>query len=68
MAPGELDLDSVCKQPADKHCNLDQGQIKIKKNFRLKKDTWAPLAHKQLNEHAQFGHEYVNPTYVGQAH
>jgi hypothetical protein len=45
-APLELDLGSMCKQLADKHCNLDQGQIKIKKTFRLMGDPWAHPTHK----------------------
>jgi hypothetical protein len=62
--PLELDLDSMCKQPASKHYNLDQGQIKIKKIFRLMGDPWVQSAHKQ----AHFGHVYLNLTNVGQAH
>ena len=37
--PFELDLDSMYKQLVDKHCNLDQGQIKIKKTFRFMGDS-----------------------------
>jgi hypothetical protein len=43
-APLELDLGSMCKQPADKHCNLDQGQIKIKKIS----GSWGTLGLNQL--------------------
>jgi hypothetical protein len=63
-APGELDMGSMCKQPTDKHCNLDQGQIKFTKKIQAQDDPWVQPAHKQ----AQSGHEYVNPTYVGQVH
>jgi hypothetical protein len=63
-APLELDLGSMCKQLVDKHCNFDQGQIKILKNFRLIGDPWAQPAHMQ----AHFGHVYLNLTNVGQAH
>ena len=37
-APLELDLDSMYKQPTNKHCNLNQGQIQIKKHFKLMGD------------------------------
>jgi hypothetical protein len=57
-------LGSMCKQLANKHCNLDQGQIKIKKNFKLMGDPRAQPAYKQ----AHFGPEYLNPTNVEQAH
>jgi hypothetical protein len=57
----------VCKQPTDKHCNLDQGKIKIKSKFQAQGRPLGSSNSWQLNEHAQFEQEYVNPTYVGQA-
>jgi hypothetical protein len=42
---------------------LIKGKLNLQKKFKLMGDPWAQPAHKQ----AQSGHEYVNPTYVGQA-
>jgi hypothetical protein len=58
----------VCRQPADKHCNLDQGLIKIHKRIQAHEGPLGSSSSQAAQEQAQFGHEYVNPAYVGQAH
>jgi hypothetical protein len=64
-APLELDLGSGCKQPVDKHCNLDQGLIKIQKEIQAHKGPLGSTSSQTTQEHVQSGHQYVNPTYVG---